>query len=86
VSWRLTHELLLVIVAVVAWGHFVGVVIAIVVNVGAVLGAGISADMTDVTVAGLYSAGTEALREWAAALLGRACVWAKVPLTRRARR
>jgi hypothetical protein len=39
-----------VIVAVVAWGRFVGVVVAIVVNVSVVVGVGISADMTDVTV------------------------------------
>jgi hypothetical protein len=39
-----------VIVAVVAWGRFVGVVLAIVVNVGEVMGTGISADVTDATV------------------------------------
>jgi hypothetical protein len=50
VSWRLAGELLFVIVAVVAWGCFVGAVVAVVVNVGAVMGAGISADVTDVTV------------------------------------
>jgi hypothetical protein len=49
VRWRLAHELLFVIVAVVAWGHFVGAVMAVVVNVGAVMGVGISADVTDVT-------------------------------------
>jgi hypothetical protein len=46
---------------------------AVVVNVGAVMGAGISADVTDMTIpscphadsAGPYSAGTEASREWA---------------------
>jgi hypothetical protein len=37
-----------VIVAVVAWGRLVGVVV--VVNVGVVVGAGISADVTDMTV------------------------------------
>jgi hypothetical protein len=41
--------LLFVIVAVVAWRCFIGAVMAVVVNVGAVMGAGISADMTDVT-------------------------------------
>jgi hypothetical protein len=50
VSWRLVHELLFVIVAVVAWGHFVGVVVAVVVIVGTVMGAGISTDVMDVTV------------------------------------
>jgi hypothetical protein len=39
-----------VIVAVAAWGCFVRVVMVVVVNVGAVMGAGISADVTDVTV------------------------------------
>jgi hypothetical protein len=38
------------IVVVVAWGRFVGVVVAVVANVGAVMGAGISSDVTDVTV------------------------------------
>jgi hypothetical protein len=38
------------IVAVVAWGCFVGVVLTVAVNVGAVMGAGISADVTDMTV------------------------------------
>jgi hypothetical protein len=50
VSWRLALKLLFVIVAVVAWGYFIGAVMAVVVNVGAVMGAGISADVTDVTV------------------------------------
>jgi hypothetical protein len=50
VSWRLTHDLLFVIVADVAWGCFVGVDMAVVVNVGAVMGAGISTDVTDMTV------------------------------------
>jgi hypothetical protein len=50
VSWRLARELLFVIVVVVAWGCFVGEVMAVVVNVGAVMGAGISTDVTDVTV------------------------------------
>jgi hypothetical protein len=50
VSWRLARELLYVIVAVVAWGRFADVVIVVVVNVGIVVGAGISADVTDVTV------------------------------------
>jgi hypothetical protein len=50
VSWRLARELLFVIVAVVAWERFIGTVMAVVVNVGAVMGAGISADVTDVTV------------------------------------
>jgi hypothetical protein len=50
VSWRLAHELLFVIVAIVAWGRFVRAFMAVVVNVGAVMGAGISADVTDVTV------------------------------------
>jgi hypothetical protein len=49
VSWRLACELLFVIVVVVAWGRFVGAVMAVVVIVGAVMGAGISADVTDVT-------------------------------------
>jgi hypothetical protein len=39
-----------VIVAVVSWGCFVGVVVAVVVNVGAVVGTSISADVTDVTI------------------------------------
>jgi hypothetical protein len=39
-----------VIVAVVAWGRFVGVVVAVVVNAGVVMGACISVDVTDVTV------------------------------------
>jgi hypothetical protein len=38
------------IVAVVAWGRFVGVVMAVVVNVGTIMGTSISADVTDVTV------------------------------------
>jgi hypothetical protein len=50
VSWRLASELLCEIVAIVAWGCFVGVVLVVVVNVGVVVGAGISADVTDVTV------------------------------------
>jgi hypothetical protein len=50
VSWRLARELLFVIVAVVAWGCFVGVVMVVVVNVGAVMGTGISADVTNMTV------------------------------------
>jgi hypothetical protein len=39
-----------VIVVVVAWGCFVGVVGVVVVNVGVVVGTGISADVTDVIV------------------------------------
>jgi hypothetical protein len=39
-----------VIVVIIAWGRFVGVVVAVVVNVGAIMGAGISADVTDMTV------------------------------------
>jgi hypothetical protein len=39
-----------VIIAVVTWGRFVEVVMAVVVNVGAVMGAGISTDVTNVTV------------------------------------
>jgi hypothetical protein len=39
-----------VIVAVVAWVCFVGVVIVVVVNAGVVVGASISADVTDVIV------------------------------------
>jgi hypothetical protein len=39
-----------VIAAVVAWGCFVRVVVAVMVNVGVVGGAGISANVTDVTV------------------------------------
>jgi hypothetical protein len=39
-----------VIVAVVAWGYFVGVVVVVMVNVGVVVGTGILADVTDVTV------------------------------------
>jgi hypothetical protein len=50
VSWRLARELLLVIVVVVAWGRFVGVLIAVMVNVGAVMGVCTSADVTDMTV------------------------------------
>jgi hypothetical protein len=49
VSWRLAREILFVIVAVVAWGRFVGAVMAVVVDVGAIMGAGISADVTDMT-------------------------------------
>jgi hypothetical protein len=37
------------IVTVVAWGCFVEPVMAVVVIVGAIMGAGISADVTDVT-------------------------------------
>jgi hypothetical protein len=40
---------LFVIVAVVAWGRFVGVVMVVVVDVGTVMGAGISTDVMDVT-------------------------------------
>jgi hypothetical protein len=40
------------------------------VNVGAVMGAGISADVMDMIIP--YSAGTEASHEWAVVLLGRA--------------
>jgi uncharacterized protein (DUF697 family) len=50
VSWRLARELLCVIVAVVAWGCFIRAVMVVVVNVGPVMGAGISADVTDATV------------------------------------
>jgi hypothetical protein len=50
VSWRLARELLCVIVAIVARGRFVEVVVVVVVNVGIIMGAGISADVTDVTV------------------------------------
>jgi hypothetical protein len=50
VSWRLARELLYVIVVVVAWGRFIGAVMAVMVDVGVVVGAGISADVTDVTV------------------------------------
>jgi hypothetical protein len=50
VSWRLARELLFVIVAVVARRRFVGADMAIVVNVGAVMGAGFSADVMDLTV------------------------------------
>jgi hypothetical protein len=39
-----------VIVAIVARGRFVVVVVVVVVNVGIIMGAGISADVTDVTV------------------------------------
>jgi hypothetical protein len=82
-----------VIVAVVAWGCFVGVVVAVVVNAGVVVGAGISVNVTDVTipsrpragVAGPYSAGIEASCEWAPVSPERARVWASVSLTRRAR-
>jgi hypothetical protein len=41
---------LFVIVVVVAWICFVGAVMAVVVIMGAVMGAGISADVMDVTV------------------------------------
>jgi hypothetical protein len=41
---------LFVIATVVAWGRLVGVVMAVMVNVGAIMGAGISADVADVTV------------------------------------
>jgi hypothetical protein len=47
VSQRLSRELLCVIVAIAAWGCFIAVVV---VNVGVVMGAGISADVTDVTI------------------------------------
>jgi hypothetical protein len=40
---------LFVIVAIVVRGHFVEAFMAVVVIVGAVMGAGISADVTDVT-------------------------------------
>jgi hypothetical protein len=49
VSWRLAHELLFVIAAVEAWGCFVGVVMVVVVNVGVVMDAVISTDVTDMT-------------------------------------
>jgi hypothetical protein len=49
-EWGTRSRALFVIVAVVAWGCFVGAVIAVVVNVGAVMGASILADVTDVTV------------------------------------
>jgi hypothetical protein len=49
VSWRLARELLFVIVVVAARGWFVGAVMGVVVDVGIVMGAGISADVTDVT-------------------------------------
>jgi hypothetical protein len=39
-----------VIVAVAARGCFIGIVLTIAMNVGAVMSAGISADVTDVTV------------------------------------
>jgi hypothetical protein len=79
-----------VIVAVVARGRLIGVVV---VNAGVVVGASISADVTDVTVpsrlrvgvAGPYSAGIEA--SWSERLFRRgARAWANVSLTRRARR
>jgi hypothetical protein len=62
--------------------------------VGAVVGAGISADVTDMTTpsrprsvsASLHVVEVEALRLRVAALPGRAREWAKVLLTRRARR
>jgi hypothetical protein len=41
---------LVMIVTVVAQGCFIGVVMAMVINVGAVMGAGISVDVMDVTV------------------------------------
>jgi hypothetical protein len=50
VSWRLACKILFVIVAIVAWGRFIGVVMAVMVNVGAVMDAGISGDVTDVTI------------------------------------
>jgi hypothetical protein len=50
VSWRLAREILFVIVGVVAWGRFVWVVMTIAVNVGAVMGASISVDVTNMTV------------------------------------
>jgi hypothetical protein len=63
---------------------------AVVVIVGVVMGAGISADVTvpswpRAESAGPYFAGTEALREWVVVSPGDAHMWAKVPLTRRAR-
>jgi hypothetical protein len=83
-----------VIVAVVAWGRFVGAVSAVVVNVGVVVGVGIAADVTDVTVpscpradvGGPYSAGIEASCEWVLVPLGGEHAWTNIPLTRRARR
>jgi hypothetical protein len=41
---------LFAIVAVVAWERFVGAVMVVVVNVGVVMGAGISIDVTDETI------------------------------------
>jgi hypothetical protein len=49
VSWRLARELLSVIVAVVAWGCFVRVVVVVEVNVVVVVGEGISTDVTNVS-------------------------------------
>jgi hypothetical protein len=68
-----------VIVAVVVRGRLVGVVVAVVVNAGVVVGASILADVTDVTVpswpragvAGPYSAGIEASCEWKPVSSGR---------------
>jgi hypothetical protein len=48
VSWRLARELLFIIVDIVAWGCFIGAVMAVVVNVGAVMGAGISTDVISI--------------------------------------
>jgi hypothetical protein len=50
VSWRLDRELLFVIAAVAARGCFAGAVMAVVVDVSVVMGAGISADETDMTL------------------------------------
>jgi hypothetical protein len=93
VSWRLARELLCVIVAVVAWGHFIGVVVAVVVNAGVVVDAVILADVTNVTVpssphtdvAGPFSAGIKASCEWVLVPQGGARAWANIPLTRWAR-
>jgi hypothetical protein len=82
-----------VIVAVVAWGRFGGAVMAVVVNVGAVMGAGISADVTDVTVHHDHAQTLQVYipREPRRRLSGwlfrqGARAWVKVSLTRRAQR
>jgi hypothetical protein len=49
VSGRLARELLFVIVAVASWGCLIGAVMDVVVNVGVVMSAAISADVTNVT-------------------------------------
>jgi hypothetical protein len=92
VSWRLARELLFVTVAVVALEVSSGSY-GCSDDVGVVMGAGISADVTDMTApsrprsgsTSLHVTGIEALRLRAAVSPRRAREWAKVLLTRQAR-